>query len=80
MQPAAPFPRRPGAPPFTAAVLHCGPGAADGGAPVAQELAARGYDVLEPWPSGASVGGQISELRLQLEAACAGPAVLISFS
>ncbi|WP_264212846.1 alpha/beta fold hydrolase [Leisingera thetidis] len=47
---------------------------------MAQELAARGYGVLEPWQSAASVGGQICELRLQLEAACATPAVLIGFS
>lgn len=80
MLPAAPFTRQHGTPPFTAAVLHGGPGAAGEAAPVAQELAARGYGVLEPWQSEATAGGQISELRSQLEAVCTGPAVLIGIS
>lgn len=80
MQPAAPFTRRHGTPPFTAAVLHGGPGAAGEAAPVAQELAARGFGVLEPWQSEASVAGQVRELRAQLQAGCDGPAVLIGFS
>ncbi|QDI75131.1 MULTISPECIES: alpha/beta fold hydrolase [Leisingera] len=80
MPPAAPFIRRHGAQPFIAAVLHGGPGAAGEAAPVAQELAARGFGVLEPWQSETSVEGQISELRHQLETACAAPAVLIGLS
>ncbi len=42
MKPVSRTTRRHGAPPFTAAVLHGGPGAAGEMAPVAQELAARG--------------------------------------
>ncbi|KIC07750.1 hypothetical protein RA19_21695 [Leisingera sp. ANG-M1] len=80
MKPPARAVRRYGNAPFTAAVIHGGPGAAGEMAPVAQELAARGFGVLEPWQAEASVAGQIRELKQQLETACAGPAILIGFS
>ncbi|WP_027259744.1 alpha/beta fold hydrolase [Leisingera aquimarina] len=80
MKPVSRTTRRHGAPPFTAAVLHGGPGAAGEMAPVAQELATRGHGVLELLQTEASIAGQISELRQQLETACTGPAVLIGFS
>ncbi|MFW8634447.1 alpha/beta fold hydrolase [Cribrihabitans pelagius] len=80
MKPSAETTRRHGAPPFSAALLHGGPGAAGEMAPVAQTLAARGHCVLEPWQSEISVAGQVAELRRQLESAFAGPAVLIGFS
>ncbi|KIC13857.1 hypothetical protein RA20_22535, partial [Leisingera sp. ANG-Vp] len=80
MEAVSPAPRRHGAPPYKVAVIHGGPGAAGEMAPIAQELAARGWGVLEPWQSETSVSGQIRELKQQLEAACPGPAVLIGFS
>ncbi|MCF6431859.1 alpha/beta fold hydrolase [Leisingera sp. MMG026] len=80
MKPAIDTIRRHGNPPFSVAVLHGGPGAAGEMAPVAQELATRGHGVLELLQTKASIAGQTSELRQQLEAACAGPAVLIGFS
>ena len=72
--------QRYGTSPYTVAMLHGGPGAAGEMAPVAQELAARGYGVLEPWQSELSVTGQVRELRGQLAAHCDGPAVLIGHS
>ncbi|UWQ27648.1 alpha/beta fold hydrolase [Leisingera sp. M523] len=80
MKPVIETIRRHGRPPFPVAMLHGGPGAAGEMAPVAQELATRGYGVLELLQTEASIAGQISELRQQLETACGGPAVLIGFS
>jgi len=51
-----------GAPPFTMAVIHGGPGASGEMAPVARELA-RVWGVLEPLQTARSVEGQIEELR-----------------
>ena len=68
-----------GAPPFSVAVLHGGPGAAGEMTPVARELAAdRG--VLEPLQTVATLRGQIDELRAACEAHGDLPIVLVGFS
>lgn len=68
-----------GAPPFSVAVIHGGPGAAGEMTPVARELAAdRG--VLEPIQTAATLRGQIDELRSACEAHGDLPLVLVGFS
>ena len=69
-----------GAAPYTVAVLHGGPGAPGSMAPVARELAAAGYGVLEPLQTAASVEGQIAELHAVLQAHGALPLTLIGWS
>lgn len=71
--------RKYGQPPFTAAVIHGGPGAPGYMAPVAHELATS-MGVIEPLQSKDSLDGQIEELRLQLRDDAATPAVLIGSS
>ncbi len=72
--------RRHGAPPYTAALLHGGPGAAGEMAPVARRLAAAGRGVLEPLQTALSVGGQLAELGEALAAAGGLPVTLVGFS
>jgi pimeloyl-ACP methyl ester carboxylesterase len=50
-----------GRPPFSAAVIHGGPGAAGGMAPVAREISRR-LGVLEPLQTADSIDGQVEEL------------------
>ncbi len=69
-----------GAPPYGVAVLHGGPGGAGEIAPVAAELAARGYGVLEPLQTGRSIAAQIDELALCLETHGEPPLVVIGWS
>ncbi|MCC4772109.1 alpha/beta fold hydrolase [Methanosarcina sp. DH2] len=71
--------RKYGNPPFTAAVVHGGPGAPGEMAPVARELSSsRG--VLEPFQTKATLEGQVDELRDILEEHGALPVTLIGFS
>ncbi len=71
--------RKYGEPPFTAAVLHGGPGAAGEMAPVARALAGTA-GVLEPLQAASSLEGQVEELRETLEAEAELPVVLIGWS
>jgi pimeloyl-ACP methyl ester carboxylesterase len=73
-------PRLYGAPPYRIAVVHGGPGAAGEAAPVARELAERGYGVVEPLQTAVTVEGQITELFSLLEAVCEPPITLIGHS
>ncbi|MEM7718711.1 MAG: alpha/beta hydrolase [Pseudomonadota bacterium] len=54
--------RRHGPAPYTAAVLHGGPGAAGEVRPLAEALARRGYGTLEPLQTKDTIAGQIAEL------------------
>lgn len=69
-----------GQPPFSIAAVHGGPGAAGEMAPVAREIAAAGYGVLEPLQCAASVEGQVDELNALLERNADLPVTLIGFS
>ncbi len=66
--------------PFPVAVVHGGPGAGGEMAPVARELAASGWGVLEPIQTATSLVGQVEELREVLEAHGDLPISLIGFS
>jgi len=55
-------PRRYGPPPFTVAVVHGGPGAPGGMAPVARELSST-MGVVEPLQTSDSLEGQVEELK-----------------
>jgi pimeloyl-ACP methyl ester carboxylesterase len=71
--------RKYGNPPFTAAVIHGGPGAPGEMAPVARELSiSRG--VLEPLQTKATLEGQVDELRDILKEHGTLPVTLIGFS
>lgn len=72
-------PRRYGTAPFRLVVVHGGPGAPGGMAPVARELASRG-GVLEPLQTADSVQGQVEELRSMLKNIADGPYQLIGAS
>lgn len=65
--------------PYSAVVVHGGPGARGEMAPVARKLAS-GRGVLEPLQTATSVQGQVEELRGVLERAGDLPAVLVGFS
>nr|MBN2277278.1 alpha/beta hydrolase [candidate division Zixibacteria bacterium] len=71
--------RKYGRSPFTAAVLHGGPGAPGYMAPVARELACT-IGVLEPLQTRDSLEGQIAELAEQLTANADRPVTLIGSS
>ena len=68
-----------GAPPYSIAVLHGGPGAAGEMAPVAREISSLG-GVLEPLQTADSIDGQVEELRSSLERSADLPVSLIGFS
>jgi pimeloyl-ACP methyl ester carboxylesterase len=68
-----------GQPPFKTAVLHGGPGASGGMAPVARALSAR-RGILEPIQNALSVNGQVGELKSILETHGTPPVVLIGHS
>lgn len=72
-------PRIHGKPPFRVAVLHGGPGALGGMAPVARELASQ-YGVLEPIQRAESIAGQVEELRGAILGRGNPPVVLIGSS
>ena len=72
-------PRAYGAPPFTVAVIHGGPGAGGEMAPVARALSAH-YGVLEPIQTALTLNGQVEELRQALEAHAELPLVLVGYS
>ena len=73
-------PRIYGAPPFTIAAVHGGPGAAGEMAPVARELASAGWGVLEPLQTAMSLEGQVEELSATLKQSGDLPLTLIGFS
>ena len=72
-------PRVYGKAPFNVAVVHGGPGAGGGMAPVARELTS-GWGVLEPLQTVASLEGQVEELKSILEKGGNLPVTLIGFS
>jgi pimeloyl-ACP methyl ester carboxylesterase len=72
-------PRCYGAPPYTVALIHGGPGAPGTMAPVARELAAI-TGVVEPLQTAASLKGQVLELRDALQSHADPPVVLIGSS
>ncbi len=72
-------PRTYGAPPFTVAVVHGGPGAPGEMAPVARALA-YGWGVLEPLQTAATLNGQIQELQAILQHTGDLPVTLIGWS
>lgn len=61
-------------------VLHGGPGGAGEIEPLARELGHKGYAVLEPFQTTHSVGGQVDELRSQIEEHCMPPVDVIGWS
>lgn len=65
--------------PYRVAVLHGGPGAAGGMAPVARELS-RKMSVLEPFQTGMTITEQVEELRTALIAHGQAPVTLIGHS
>ena len=71
--------RKYGAPPFNVAVLHGGPGAPGGMAPVGRELSSLS-GVLEPLQSALSVEGQVQELHDILDRNADLPVTLIGWS
>jgi len=72
-------PRKYGGPPFKAALVHGGPGAAGELAPVAAALSSE-ISVLEPLQTAESLDGQVAELKDILEKGKNGPLVLAGFS
>lgn len=58
--------RKYGKPPYTVAVIHGGPGAGGGMAPIAVELSTK-WGILEPIQTKTSITGQIEELKQVLE-------------
>lgn len=73
-------PRFYGETPYAIAVIHGGPGAAGEMAPVARELEARGFSILEPLQTAVTLDGQIEELGALLLAEAILPATLIGYS
>lgn len=71
--------RQYGPPPFEAAVLHGGPGAAGTAACIARRLANRA-GILEPLQAAKSVQGQIEELDQQLKQYVSAPVTLVGHS
>ncbi len=71
--------RKYGNPPYTAAVIHGGPGAPGQVAPVARELSAC-TGVLEPFQTEKSFTGQVNELYSVLDKNADLPVTLIGFS
>ncbi len=72
-------PRKYGSPPFTAAVIHGGPGAGGEMVPVARKLAT-GRGILEPLQTAITLEGQVDELKRILEARADLPVVLVGYS
>lgn len=72
-------PRLYGAPPFTVAVVHGGPGAAGETAPAARELSDE-FGVIEPLQTAFTIQGQVEELGGMLAAYGALPVNVIGYS
>ncbi len=72
-------PRRYGSPPFSAAVIHGGPGAGGEMAEVARELCT-GKGILEPLQTAHCLQGQVEELKWLLKESADLPVTLIGFS
>lgn len=72
-------PRIYGNPPYTAALVHGGPGAAGEMAPVALELSSE-FGILEPLQTATSLSGQVAELAAQLKSVAELPVTLVGFS
>lgn len=72
-------PRRYGRPPFRVALVHGGPGAPGGLAPVARALSAR-LGVLEPLQTADSLEGQVMELARLLGENATPPLALVGAS
>jgi pimeloyl-ACP methyl ester carboxylesterase len=68
-----------GRPPFTAVVVHGGPGAPGEMASVARRLAPR-CGVVEPWQTAVSVAGQVAELKADIASVTSEPVVLVGHS
>jgi pimeloyl-ACP methyl ester carboxylesterase len=68
-----------GVAPYTAAVIHGGPGAAGEMAPVAEELSEL-TGVLEPYQKHDTIKGQVNELKEAVEKEGALPVILIGHS
>jgi len=68
-----------GSKPYNIAVIHGGPGAPGGMAPVAKEISKK-YGVLEPMQSEDSIDGQVFELKELLERNGEFPVILIGHS
>lgn len=71
--------RKYGNAPFTVAVIHGGPGAPGGMAPVARELSLS-WGTLEPLQTSASIEGQLQELQTVLQKQGDYPVTLIGHS
>lgn len=71
--------RKYGSNPYSIAVIHGGPGAPGGMAPVAKEISKK-YGVLEPMQSEDSIDGQVFELKELLERNGEFPVILIGHS
>jgi pimeloyl-ACP methyl ester carboxylesterase len=71
--------RKYGSEPYSVAVIHGGPGAPGGMAPVARELSVS-WGVLEPLQTKASITGQIQELHFVLQQHGDLPVTLIGHS
>lgn len=72
-------PRKYGNPPYTAAVIHGGPGAAGEMAPVAAGLALS-CGILEPLQTKTSILGQVAELHEIISRNASVPVALIGYS
>ncbi len=72
-------PRKYGNPPYEIVLIHGGPGAPGGMAPVAN-LLCESFGVFEPFQNAGSIGGQIEELKLLIKEHCAANAILIGHS
>lgn len=71
--------RKYGKKPFNVVVIHGGPGAPGGMAPVARELSDK-YGVLEPLQTADSIDGQIHELKEAIKEIGEVPVILIGHS
>ena len=71
--------RKHGNPPFNKVLLHGGPGAPGGMAPVAKKLSET-FSVLEPFQTMDSIEGQVEELKDVIEGQSDIPVILIGFS
>ncbi|WP_152563416.1 alpha/beta fold hydrolase, partial [Ruegeria halocynthiae] len=72
--------RQYGKAPWRVVMHQGGPGGAGEAEPFARELGHMGYDVLEPFQTRQSVGGQVDELRSQIEQYCEPPVLVIGWS
>lgn len=66
--------------PARVVVVHGGPAAPGSAAPIAAELARRGWPVLEPWQSARSLDALVEELAGQIGAGAGPPVTLIGHS